>query len=224
MEEENSEQSLSKLFNEKHPLTIRIWHWIFFIAISSTLIIVLFASTVFKTRANIPMIQEQIQLTGGVITPVQARAVAHEYNDKLWNIHKIIGYVICFLLLSRIAIELGLSKEERLRNKIKRALKYPYNNGVQKNDRRHYLFVKYAYFVFYCIIIVMAATGLGLAFEDVPIFKMYHQLIKSIHSFTQYLIYFYILTHLIGVIRADLTNNKGLVSRMINDGNLNNRY
>jgi Ni,Fe-hydrogenase I cytochrome b subunit len=218
MEEEKSVQSPSSLFNEKHALSIRIWHWIFFIAISSTLIIVLLASTFFRTRANIPMIQEQIQLTGGVITIDQARGVAHEFNDKLWNIHKIIGYVISFLLLSRIVIELSLSREERLRNKIKGALKYPFGNGIQRNDRRHYLIVKYGYFIFYCIILVMAVTGLGLAFEDVPFLKTYHRLIKSIHSFTQYLIYFYILTHLIGVIRADLTNNKGIVSRMINDG------
>jgi Ni,Fe-hydrogenase I cytochrome b subunit len=46
--------------------------------------------------------------------------------------------------------------------------------------------------------------------------KSIHGAAKSIHEFTQYLIYFFILFHLIGVIRTDSGKNKGLVSGMIN--------
>lgn len=162
------------------------------------------------------MVQEQIQQKGGTVSPEQARAVAHEYSDKLWNLHKYIGYGLCFLLLCRMAIEAAYSKEKRLRSKIKNVLLFQSGNKKQKNDQRHYVLVKYGYVIFYLLFFVMAVTGLGLAYEDVPFLRTIHKPISNIHSFTQYLIYLYILTHLIGVIRADMTENKGIVSAMIN--------
>ncbi len=208
--------SSNSLFNENHSLAIRIWHWTFFAVILSSLVTVLFASTLFKTRPNIPMVQAQIEENGGTVTHDQAKAVAHEYNDKLWDLHTWIGYGLCFLLFSRIIIEVSNSKEEKLKNKIKKALAISNMDLVEKNDKRHYLLAKYGYLFFYIIILIMAITGLGLAFEDVPFLKEIHRNIKQVHSFFQYLAYFYMLSHLIGVIRADITKNKGIVSQMIN--------
>ena len=61
----------------------------------------------------------------------------------------------------------------------------------------------------------MALTGLGLAFENNALLKEWHGYIKQVHSFVQYLIYGFILVHLIGVIRADSGRHSGLVSGMI---------
>jgi Ni/Fe-hydrogenase 1 B-type cytochrome subunit len=110
METTINQRSFS-LFNEKHFLAIRIWHWTTFLVMSASLITVLLASTMFSTKSNLSMITEQIQKKGGVVTPVQARAVAHEYSDKLWMVHKYIGYGLCFLLLCRIFIEAFVSKK-----------------------------------------------------------------------------------------------------------------
>ena len=91
-------------------------------------------------------------------------------------------------------------------------------NAEQRSDRQHYVMVKWGYVIFYLLFLIMALTGLGLAFEDVSVFRSNHQLIVAIHSFVQYLIYAYILFHIVGVVRADLTDNKGIVSAMINGG------
>ena len=64
--------------------------------------------------------------------------------------------------------------------------------------------------------IVMAITGLIQAFEDVKWLDPVHNLAKNIHSIVQYGLYAYMLTHIIGVIRADLTKYGGIISRMIN--------
>jgi Ni,Fe-hydrogenase I cytochrome b subunit len=209
-------QTSASLFNERHSLAIRIWHWTFFLAITAAIVTVLFASTMFAMKDNIPVIQQQVQQKGGVVSIDQAKAVAHEYSDKLWMLHKLIGFVICFLLLCRIIIEASVSKNESLSNKIKKALRFQINSQEQKEDARHYLFVKYGYVVFYFLILIMALTGLGLAFEDVPFLKSIHGPIVTVHSFNQYLIYCYILIHLIGVVRADVRENKGIISGMIN--------
>jgi len=211
-------QQPESLFRSTYSLSIRIWHWLIFVTITASMLMVLLASTMFSMKDNIPKVQELVQGKGGVITTAQARSVAHEYSDKLWMTHKYIGFGLAFLLLSRIVIEFVHSKEQRIAGKIKKAMKLQTQTQQQRYDRSHYLMVKWGYVIFYAMILVMALTGLGLAFEDVPVFKSNHEAIAEIHEFFQYGIYAYIFFHIGGVIRADVTDNKGIVSRMINGG------
>ena len=203
------------IFKDKNPVSVRIWHWTTFLVLSASMITVLFASTMFSTKSNVPMVTEQIQGKGGTVTPVQARAVAHEYSDKLWMVHKYIGYGLSILLLFRIIIELVMSKEQKLYAKIMHVLK-PAKVQYPDTDKKHYLFVKYGYLFFYTILLVMVITGLGLAYEDVPFLKSLHKPLIQVHSVAQYLVYFYVALHIAGVIRAEVTGNKGIVSAMIN--------
>jgi Ni/Fe-hydrogenase 1 B-type cytochrome subunit len=204
--------------SQKHSLSIRVWHWVTYLALTASLVTVLLGSTLFKTKSNIAMVQEQLQQRGATVTKDQARGVAHEYSDKIWDTHKIIGYIISFLLLSRIIIEIAQPREEKLRIRIKNALGFRSANQVEKMERQHYLLVKRGYLFFYTAILVMAITGLGLAFEDAPYLKDIQKPIKSVHSFAQYCIYAYILFHIVGVILAETGKYKGIVSRMINNG------
>ena len=205
----------SSLFNEKHSILIRIWHWMFFLLVISTMILVLFATQVFDTRANAPGVAEEALGRGVELSEKQARGIAHYFSEKLWVLHTYVGYGISFLLLSRMLIEVLASKQERLRNKIKKALTFAPANDVQKKDRLHYVWVKRGYLVFYLLILIMALTGLGLAFEDVPIFDEWHRPIKQIHELGQYGMYAYVVLHLAGVVRADIATSNGLISRMI---------
>ncbi|HEY4062945.1 MAG TPA: cytochrome b/b6 domain-containing protein [Puia sp.] len=202
-------------FLEKHSLAIRLWHWIFFLTLTGTLVTVLLASTTFRTRNNTAMVMDQLAHKGVTVTQDQARMISHSFNDKLWDLHTLIGYVICGLLLSRMLIEVFQPGDEKLRKKIADALRFRSTSKEEMTERQHYLWVKWGYVVFYGLILIMALTGLGLAFENVPFLKGLHGTIKQIHSFTQYLIYAYILLHLAGVIRTDRGKYAGLVSRMI---------
>ena len=110
-------------FNQPHSIAIRIWHWTFFVCIAATLVTVLLASTFFRTRNTISMVQQQLQQKGVVVNQDQARAVARGvYTDKLWDIHRVIGYVLSALLLSRLVIELAQPREEKLITRLKIAI------------------------------------------------------------------------------------------------------
>ncbi|HXB92012.1 MAG TPA: cytochrome b/b6 domain-containing protein [Puia sp.] len=203
------------MFNEPHSLAIRVWHWTFFAVVTATLVTVLLASTMFKTRNTIGLVQDQLQKKGVTVSTSQAQAVSHEFNDQLWNLHRIIGYVICGLLLCRLVIEFAQPSEEKLGVKLKRAMGFRPESTSDISQKQHYVRVKATYLVFYGLILVMALTGLGLAFEDNSLLKEWHIPIKKLHSLVQYFIYGFILLHLVGVIRADATRHKGLVSGMI---------
>ena len=213
----NQQNAKTEFFNDPKPASIRLWHWLAFLFFLATITTVIFASTLFTTKNNIPIIQEQVQQKGGSVTEKQAWAVAHEYSDKLWTLHKYFGFGLSFLLLWRIIAEVTIDKEKKVGSRIRAALSYP----VGTTDRKHNLFVQYGYLIFYAMFIVMAITGLIQAFEDVKWLDPVNELAKNIHSIVQYGMYAYMLIHIIGVIRADLTKYGGIISRMIN-GNAKN--
>jgi len=181
-------------FIEPHSLPIRIWHWTFFLVLTASLVTVLFGSTLFKTKKNIATVQSQLQEKGVTVDQDQAGAVAHMYSDKLWDLHTYIGYILVGLLLSRIIIETLQPGEEKLIVKLRKAAGFVPENAIQKKEKNH-------------------------SFEDVPLFKYWHGSIKQVHIFIQYLIYAYIVIHLVGVVRSDLGKHKGLVSGMIHGNN-----
>lgn len=203
-------------FNEPHSLFIRIWHWLLFVLITASIVTVGLATYGFRTGKNITLVQQQLQKKGITVDQDAARAVSHAFNDKLWTWHTWLGYGIAILVLARFILEIFQPTEEKLSVKFRRALGFVASSPGEEKEKRHYLGVKWTYLIFYLLILIMAITGLGLAFEDVPFFRSIRGSIKSLHSFVQYGIYGFILVHLIGVIWADTRRYPGLVSGMIN--------
>ena len=203
------------LFSGRRSLAIRVWHWLSVIVISGSITTVLLASTLFRTKNTIGLVQDQLQGKGVVVSQDQARAVAHAYSDRLWDLHKWIGFGLVALVLFRIGIEVATSPEEKLSVQLKRALGARPADQQGKLEQQHYIQVKRIYLIFYAALILMALTGLGLAFEDVSFFHTYHGAIKQVHALLQWVIYGFIVMHIAGVILADLGKYKGLVSGMI---------
>jgi Ni,Fe-hydrogenase I cytochrome b subunit len=104
-----------------------------------------------------------------------------------------------------------------MRSRIKSALGLVRAKEGDWKEYKHYLRVKYTYLLFYLLLFCMALTGLGLAFgRELDFSRGLYGTIEEIHSFGQYVMYAFVIIHLSGVIIADITNNKGLVSGMIN--------
>jgi Ni/Fe-hydrogenase 1 B-type cytochrome subunit len=204
-------------FIQTHSVIIRIWHWLTFLIISGSMITVLINSTMTNQRKNIPMVQEQLKSRNIVVNEDQAFAVTREYEDKFWGIHKLLGYGLAFLLISRIIIELTQPGDEKINTRIKNALGLFRKKEGDWKEYRHYLRVKYTYMLFYLLLFCMAITGLCMAFgRDLGIPREIGRTLREIHSFGQYFMYAFVIVHLCGVIIADITTNKGLVSGMIN--------
>ena len=207
----------SSPFIQKHSFTIRIWHWITFITLTASMITVLFASTLLQPRSNVKLVQDQLQRKGVTVNEEQAFAVSHGFEDTMWDLHKLLGFALAFLLVSRLIIEVSQPEDEKLRVRMKKAVRLNLSNDENKSSARHYVIVKRGYLAFYSLLLIMALTGLGLAFgHDLTFLQQHHKLIKTVHSFCQYLVYGFVLLHLGGVIIAETGKEKGIVSGMIN--------
>ena len=215
----NSAKAANSPFNQTHSTALRIWHWVTFLTITFILLTVLFASTLLNPRANSVEVQKILKEKSIEINEQQAFGVAHFFDDQMWNLHKLLGYGLAFLVLARIVIEFSQSPEEKVKIRMKNALSLFKQNGEDKKEYKHYLIVKWSYSLFYLIIMYMAISGLCMAFgRELGIPRNLNHTIKEVHGFCQYLIYAFILFHLIGVIYADLGKTKGIVSGMINGG------
>ncbi len=214
-------------FNLHYSAAIRIWHWLTFLLITASMVTVLFASTLFEHDEPRPVNNVQNQTVQKVNAEQKfdpskqspEEKAAHMYANKIWDVHKIIGFGLCFLLLMRVVIEVSRSKDERLITRINKALAIKVNSKEDEQNKRHYVLVKWGYVLFYVFIFIMATTGFILAFDHAAIFKNISRPAREIHGFVQYLIYAYILAHIVGVIRSDLGEQPGIVSAMINGGN-----
>ncbi|HEY3388879.1 MAG TPA: cytochrome b/b6 domain-containing protein [Prolixibacteraceae bacterium] len=207
----------SSPFIQKHSALIRIWHWATFLVLSASMVTVLVNSTILNPRDNIGLVQNQLKEKGVTVSEEQAFAVSHEYEDKMWDIHKLLGFGLAFLLVSRVLIEIGQPGEEKIRARIRNAMGLYKQNDGKKVEYKHYLNVKRMYMLFYLILLLMALTGLGLAFgRELGFSRQLHGTVKSIHSILQYFMYAFVFVHLCGVVIAENSKDKGIVSGMIN--------
>lgn len=202
----------------KYSAPLRLWHWLSAIAISGSLLTVLANSTITNGRTNAGIIQKTFSEKNMAVSQDLARGAAHQISDRVWALHTYFGYTLAALFVFRLLLELFQRADQKLIRKLKAA--YEQHRVLKRNREiaRHELIIKSLYFTFYTLLMIMAITGMCLAFEDnIEALKKIHA-IREIHGFCMYLIIAFIVVHLAGVFLAERKDSKGIVSDMINGG------
>ncbi len=208
-----------KSATKKYSAPLRFWHWANTIVISGSLVTVLINSTITDRKAVSDLVKTQLKDAGATITDNQAGSVAHALGDSVWAVHTWFGYVLAGLLLFRLVLEVFQLADHKFIRRIKNLYMQLQSTKKERELVKHELTVKAIYAVFYILLIIMAVTGLFLAFEDLLApFKAIRHSVKEVHGFCMYLIIAFILVHLAGVFLAERKDGKGIVSDMINGG------
>lgn len=203
---------------KKYSSPLRLWHWLSAIVITGSLLTVLANSTITNGRKNAAIIKTELSNNKVLVNSDQARGAAHEIGDQVWALHTYFGYVLAALLLFRLIVELFQPADQKFIPKIKSAYRHYYTTKQNREQAKHEFVVKTLYAIFYLLLMIMAITGLCLAFEDdVAVLKKIHA-IREIHGFCMYLILAFIVVHLAGVFLAERKDSPGIVSDMINGG------
>ncbi len=204
--------------SKKNSGIIRFWHWSNALIIIGSLTTVLINSTIFD-RGNDAVVLESLVKGGGEANAEQAKEVLHSFEEQIWDFHIYFGYALAALLVLRIIAELMLPKEKRVFGKLKLAYQDYYLKHKERRLARHELLTKALYLLFYVLLIVMAITGLSIAFKnEIGLAKNVSHQLKEIHGFVMYLIIGFIVLHIVGVVVAENDEGKGIVSDMINGG------
>jgi Ni,Fe-hydrogenase I cytochrome b subunit len=205
---------------KKYSFSIRVWHWLNAVIITGSLLTVMINSSLMNAWTNTSLITDRLKEKGVQITEDQARSVAFALSDKVWAVHTYLGYALAGLFLFRLMLEFFELADQRLIRKIKAARQSFLSRQEDRISLRNEMLIKTLYAVFYGLLMVMVITGLCLAFrEAAPILGKMH-FIKEIHGFTMYLIIGFIVVHIAGVLIGERKGHKGIVSEMINGGQL----
>jgi Ni,Fe-hydrogenase I cytochrome b subunit len=202
-----------------YSLPIRLWHWLNALVITGSLVTVLLNSTLTDKKATSAIITEQATKGGASISADTANQIAHELEDKVWEVHAYIGFALVALLLWRIIYEVVSPTSQSLFRKVNVARIALKNGGEEAQLARHELVVKLLYFAFYLVLILMGVTGLTLYFKhDLGLERSVSHTIQEFHGFCMYLVILFIVVHVTGVILAERKQSPGIVSDMINGG------
>lgn len=137
--------------------------------------------------------------TQGVqLTKEQMESVATTIREPMWQWHEIFAHVMVFALIARIIYM--LAKGIRFSN--------PFKGNLNLKDRLQGL----TYVYFYAFVFISAFTGIII---EKGFFPEWKESVETIHKLGLYWFPIFILLHLGGIILTEMTNKKGIVSKMI---------
>jgi len=185
----------------KYTLKFRIWHWLNAIVVLGLLSTVFLRKTFLSWRTNSDILMKKLAEIDIEITAAQAKVLAKAIRAGMWEWHIIFGYMLAFLILYRVYLFLTDTSEKESFESL----------SIHKKA------VKISYYIVYATLLFMAISGLVIHFyEALGLSKDFAHDIKEIHESVFNIIMVFVPLHIAGVVFADATDEKGLVSTMIN--------
>ena len=179
----------------------------------------MFLFVIIKTKELGPAFQDTLSQAGISISAEQGTTLRRIVSHRIWDWHIGLGVALTALLVLRMAMEFVQPGTQRFGAKLRQARFLFRQGGTDLRDVRHSLVVKYSYLLFYLLLVVMVVTGLILMYaDDVEFLHRLEHTVEEIHNFTMYLVLAFTAFHVIGVVYAELTKNRGIVSDMIHGG------
>ena len=175
----------------------RIIHWT--IAISFILLLLtIFLRLTWLNKFNVAaIIQDYLSGTDQVLSQEQLIVLAKKIRQPMWDWHIYIGYVLVGLFSIRLILPtLGQMKFQN-----------PFTKKLTLKEK----FQKWTYLIFYICVLISLVTGLIIELGPKELKKP----MEEIHVLSIYYLVAFIGIHLGGVLMAEFTNQKGIISRII---------
>ena len=182
----------------KYSKIYRIMHW----AIALTfilLLITIFLRLTWLNKHNVSnIIQDYLSNNNLTLTEDQSIILAKKIRKPMWDWHIYLGYILTGLFSIRFLLPaFGFMKIQ---------------NPLDKKNTTKMKFQKWTYILFYICVVISLVTGLIIVLGP----KEYKKTMEGIHEFGTYYLVGFIALHIGGVLIAESTNDKGIISRIIN--------
>lgn len=201
-----------------HSAPLRLWHWANALVVFGLLGTVLLRKTFLSWRANAAMIEAKAEAAGAAMPKDLAESIAKSMRNGMWEYHHRLGVALAVLLAIRIAIVV-VTKRYPLRDALRGFRAASAATGEAKAERQHFALVSAGYVAFYLSILFMVSTGLTMLNADrLGLSKATTSLLQEAHETMLWFFIVFIGVHLVGVVRAELTKYRGIVSDMIHGG------
>lgn len=181
----------------KYSKIYRIVHWAMALTFM-LLLITIFLRLTWMNKYNVAaIIQNYLSDTDQILSQEQVIALAKKIRQPMWDWHIYLGYILTGLFSLRFILPLF--------GKMK------FQNPFEKNLSIKKKFQKWTYIIFYLCVTISLTTGLIIEFGP----EKFKKSMEEIHVLGIYYLVGFIVLHWGGVFIAEITNQKGIVSRII---------
>ncbi|MBB3698482.1 cytochrome b/b6 domain-containing protein [Flammeovirga yaeyamensis] len=179
----------------------RILHWLIaFTMLFITLTIFLRMNWMNKYLMS-DIITEQLSNLDISITKKDSVKIAKVIRGQMWTWHIYAGYLMIGLLSLRVLLNI---KE--------RGIKLTTISSSEATGKEKFQWVLYA--LFYVLVAASLLTGMFII-NDIGD----HELMEDLHKLSLYYLVGFLVIHLVGVVAAELTDQKNIISEMISGKN-----
>jgi cytochrome b561 len=185
----------------KYTLSFRVWHWLNAIVVLGLLGTVFLRKTFLSYKTNAEILSTKLADMNVTLSTDNAKILAKSIRDPMWEWHILLGYALAFFVIYRIFLY--------------------FTDKSQKESfaslSLHKKAVKILYYIFYATLFFMAASGLIIHFHELlGISKTLAHDIKELHESAYNIILAFVVLHIGGVVVAEVRDEHGLISTMIN--------
>ncbi len=183
--------------NKNYSVVYRMIHWSIAICMI-LLLITIFLRLTWMNKNNVAdIIQNYLNTTDQTLTQDQLIVLAKKIRQPMWDWHIYLGYALTGLFGLRFMLPfLG---EMKFQN--------PFNKELIFKEK----FQNLIYLVFYVCVVISLTTGLLIKFGSTAIKKS----MEEIHVLSIYYLIAFIILHIGGVLWAEFTQHKGIISRIV---------
>ncbi len=143
------------------------------------------------------IIQSFLTKEGLLLSEDQTIVLAKNIRRPMWNWHIYMGYFLTGLFSIRFLLPFfGEMK---------------FQNPLAKDQSNTLRIKKWTYIIFYICITITLTTGLVMEFST----KEFSKPFENIHVLSLYYLIPFIGIHLVGVLKAEFTDEKGIISKII---------
>lgn len=176
----------------------RLMHWLIAITMLLLLLTIVLRMT-WLNKGNISDIILNFSASHNIpMEKGNAINLAREIRQPMWIWHIYLGYILLGLFVVRILA--GVFTIIQFQN--------PFRNNITPKVR----FQRFVYIIFYLCVFSSLVTGLMLEFG----ITKYVVFVKTVHKASIYYFIGFLVLHFIGIVLAEFTYERGIVSRMIN--------
>ncbi|AFL79693.1 cytochrome B561 [Aequorivita sublithincola DSM 14238] len=185
----------------KYSKIYRILHWAVAITFLLLLITIFLRLTWMNKNNMADIIQAYLSGTDQSLTREQLIVLAKQIRKPMWDWHIYLGYVLTGLFSLRFILPFfGTMKIQ---------------NPLVKNLTLKQKIQKWTYIIFYVCVVVSLVTGLLIVWGP----KALKESMEEIHVLGIYYLIAFIVVHVGGVLIAEFTNQKGIISRIVRGSN-----
>ncbi len=179
----------------------RIIHWT--IAVTFLLLLItIFLRLTWMNKENVAdIIQNYLSSTDQSLSSEQLIVLAKQIRKPMWDWHIYLGYVLTGLFSLRFILPFFGSMK--------------FQSPFAKNLTVKQKFQKWAYVIFYICVVISLVTGLIIVWGP----KTLKEPMEEIHVLGIYYLIAFIVLHIGGILIAEFTDQKGIISRIVRGSN-----